>query len=104
MSARAKPDKGRPLVFLATLALIWVAVRAVAWQMPAIPAAPEAAEPAPRQLAAAPVEAPKAGEVSRSAMLVEGLEPVPGAHEHSRFNESSVAAGHDMLWMSASHD
>lgn len=104
MSARAKPAKGRPLVFLATLGLIWVAVRAVAWQLPASPAAPEAAQPAPRQLAATPVEAPKAGAGTGPATLVEGLEPVPGAHEHSRFIDSSVAAGHDMLWMSASHD
>lgn len=104
MSAQAKTARGKPLVFLATLALIWVAVRAVAWQMPATPAAPEAAQPAPRQLASAPAETPPAQAAPGPATLVEGLKPVPGAHEHSRFIDSSVAAGHDMLWMSASQD
>ncbi|NNC52825.1 MAG: hypothetical protein HKO08_07280 [Erythrobacter sp.] len=112
MNARANPTRGRPLVFLASVALIWVAVRAIALQMPESPAAPEA--PAPEQLAAAPspeaaVDAPFAAgptseELAAAETLVEGLEPVPGAHEHSLFIDSSVAAGHDMLWMSASQD
>ena len=104
MSAQAKPARGRPLIFLVTVALIWVTVRAIAWQMPATPTLHEAAAPAPRQLVSVPVEAPKAETVAGPDTLVEGLEPVPGAHEHSRFIDSSVAAGHDMLWMSASQD
>ena len=105
MNARANPTRGRPLVFLASVALIWVAVRAIALQMPESPAAPEAQ--APEQLAAAPspeaaVDAPFAAgptseEVAAAETLVEGL-------EHSLFIDSSVAAGHDMLWMSASQD
>lgn len=111
MIARTRPSKGRPLIFLATVALIWVAVRAIAWQMPA---PPEATAQQPKQIASAPARAsevetvaaaePDGGIVAAPATLVEGLEPLPSASEHGRFIDSSVAAGHDMLWMSASQD
>lgn len=111
MTAQSKPAKGRPLVFLATVVLIWVAARSIVWLAPAEPEAPEA--PA-MQLAVvpageAPLETPMRTKFADSPKavpqtLVEGLEEPPSAHEHGQFIDRSIAAGHDMLWMSASHD
>ena len=112
MSARTvTAGKGRPLVFLVTLLAIWAGVRLVVWSTSPAPAD----EPLP-QLAASSVPV-VAAETSSSetataaiqndatpnqATLVEGLDPVPSASEHSAYVSEAVAAGHDMLWMAAS--
>lgn len=112
MSAKTvTASKGRPLVFLVTLLAIWAGVRLVVWSTSPAPAD----EPLP-QLAAssAPVVAAEASsnepaapavrldEPTNQATLVEGLDPVPSASEHSAYVSEAVAAGHDMLWMAAS--
>ncbi|UOR15643.1 hypothetical protein [Qipengyuania aquimaris] len=104
-------SKGRPLVFLVTLLAIWAGVRLVVWNTSPAPAD----EPLPQLAAAsAPVVAAEASsnepaapavrldEPTNQATLVEGLDPVPSASEHSAYVSEAVAAGHDMLWMAAS--
>lgn len=111
MTAQSRPARGRPLVFLASVVLIWVAARSVVWLAPEEPEAPEAP---PMQLAVipageVPLETPTKIKVVGSPKavpptLVEGLEAPPSAHEHGQFIDRSIAAGHDMLWMSASQE
>ena len=112
MSARTiTAGKGRPLVFLVTLLAIWAGVRLVVWNITPVPAN----EPLPQLAAsAAPVAnseaiadatpAARIDDAPIQATLVEGLDPVPSASEHSAYVSEAVAAGHDMLWMAASQD
>ena len=115
MSARTvTAGKGRPLVFLVTLLAIWGGVRLVVWSIPPAPASdplPQlAASTAPTinseaRAAEEPASATPAvtnGDAPAQATLVEGLDPVPSASEHSAYVSEAVAAGHDMLWMAAS--
>lgn len=109
MRRDAKIAQGRPLVFLAILMAIWVAVRVITWQTqfeilgsagprlvttsagdrPVRPAA--TASGAQDEVAAVP-----------ASTLVEGLDAPPPPHSQNAFVEQPVALGHETLWMAAS--
>lgn len=111
--------RGRPIVFLVTLAAIWIAVRFITWQAPV-----EAELPPQNRIAGvedtshpagqAPTVQPDAADnastsaedirqsVATSATMVEGLDPVPLPQIQPAYVEEPVALGHEMLWMAAS--
>ena len=109
MRRDAKSAKGRPLVFLAILMAIWVAVRVITWQtqfeiqgsagqrIAATPAGDRPVRPvatlsgAQGEVVAAP-----------ASTLVEGLDAPPPPHSQNVFVEQPVALGHETLWMAAS--
>ena len=106
-----RPGKGRPIIFLAAVVGLWVTARVVMWQggedaregTLALLAASGKTITGPEQAGSIPVKSDFAKPVA-GATLVEGLEPLPSAHEQSRYLDEPLAAGHDTLWMAASQD
>lgn len=109
MRRDTKSAKGRPLVFLAILIAIWVAVRVITWQTqfeiqgsagPRL-AATLAGDRPVRPAATASGAQDEAAAVPEST-LVEGLDAPPPPHSQNVFVEQPVALGHETLWMAAS--
>lgn len=116
MSAGSASRRGRPVLFLGTVCLAWVALRMTSLALWPEEPVPGIEREVPAEVLAeasavsrsTPDDTPPASALdnpSRSAgptpATVEGLDPAPPAHLQSDFGTAPAVAAHSALWIAA---